>query len=102
MLKGPSDVPGGKALHATQRMARTLQQLWVHLNRQQHFSRLLAAAEQLGLHRVQLPLRILQARFLVISFKCWLLHKQHTMVRIAYRDTLKEAAFAAASSLHAM
>ena len=62
VLKGPSDVPGGKALHSTQRIAKALEQLWVHLNRQQHFGRLLAAAEHLGLHRVQLPQRILQAR----------------------------------------
>ena len=67
VLKGPSDVPGGKALYAVQRMAQTLEQLWLHLNRQQHFSRLLATAEQLGLHRVQLPLRILQARPLISS-----------------------------------
>lgn len=67
VLKGPSDMPGGKALHATQRVARALEQLWVHLNRQQHFGRLLATAEQLGLHRVQLPLRILQARLFFIS-----------------------------------
>lgn len=61
VLGGPTDIPGGKALRATQRMARSLEQLWVHLNRQQHFGRLLAAAEQLGMRRVQLPVRILQA-----------------------------------------
>ena len=61
VLSGPTDIPGGKALSATQRMARSLEQLWVHLNRQQHFGRLLAAAEQLGMRRVQLPVRILQA-----------------------------------------
>jgi hypothetical protein len=53
-------VPGGKAIHATQRMANCLEQLWVNLNRQQHLGRLLAAAEQLHMPRVQLPLRILQ------------------------------------------
>ena len=58
--RGPSDAPGGKAIHATQRMANCLEQLWVHLNRQQHFGRLLAAAKQLHMPRVQLPLRILQ------------------------------------------
>ena len=58
--RGPSDMPGGRAIHATERLANSLEQLWVHLNRQQHFGRLLAAAEQLRMPRMQLPLRILQ------------------------------------------
>ena len=53
-------MPGGRAIHATQRLASSLEQLWVHLNRQQHFGHLLAAAEQLRMPRVQLPLCILQ------------------------------------------
>ncbi len=58
--RGPLDVPGSRAIRATQRMANCLEQLWMHLNRQQHFGRLLAAAKQLRMPRVQLPLRILQ------------------------------------------
>ncbi len=80
VLRGPSDMPGGKALHAAQRMAGALELLWVHLNRQQHFSRLLAAAEQLGLHKVQLPPHILQARLLAPPLSiCWLLDRRCAM-----------------------
>jgi hypothetical protein len=64
--KGPSDVPGGRAAYATQRMASCLEELWVHLNRQQHFGRLLAAAEQLRMPRLQLPLCILQVCSLIL------------------------------------
>lgn len=53
-------MPGGKALHASQRLARALEQLWVRLNRRQHLGRLVATAEQLQLHSVQLPRRMLQ------------------------------------------
>ena len=60
VLKGPTDVPGGKALHASQRLGQSLEQLWLRLNRQQHMGRLLTAAAQLHLHRTQLPLPILQ------------------------------------------
>ena len=75
VLKGPSDVPGGKALHATQRIARALEQLWVHSNRQQHFGRLLAAAQRSGLQKVQLPQRVLQAGlFSSPRYQHWFLH----------------------------
>ena len=53
-------MPGGKALHASQRLGQSLEQLWLRLNRQQHMGRLLRAAEQLRMHRTQLTLPILQ------------------------------------------
>ena len=54
------DVPGGKALYTSQRLGQALEQLWLRLNRQQHLGRLLTAAEQLRMHRTQLPLPVLQ------------------------------------------